>query len=679
MASITNKLFGLLDSQSNSTGENGSKMYTRETVDNCPIRASFVDAFNGIMDNMEQAQCKEYVQSINTALEIHSKSFSEEEMSMFYSYLYIFPFMVRDIRNNGKGRRDEFYTIFNTLYEKNPTLMIQLIEIIPEYGYWKDLSQLYLLNYNNTHEIYVNLRNKIVEIYAEQMVQDIQKYKECKGSSDKCELSLCTKWLPKEGRSIDKKTKIYGKICEKVYQSLEQGKMAATTTIHQKKRYVRQNMAPIQDAINTTEKLECTNRFDEIQFKFVPGRTMFKKKLAYLYTDKLGNERGNNETRLRCRQNLLDFIELAKKGKVEVKGKTMFIHELCQHIMNNSYLSDSEKDIINEQYKSHLEHFRKIMVEKDVKLNKGVVLADFSGSMAGDPMNAAMAIAILISDLSTTPWNDRFISFESNPQWIKLSYPDSEREFLKNFRTPYDSTKTGQSLTFCEKVQICKNSPWGGSTDFMKAHDLILNIATHHNLSKEDMPEWFICASDMQFDASQTNGGCSYYAHTSEQNQSTSDWDDNHTLLTKKYEDAGYTLPQMIYWNLRDTGKMVTQSNRKGVQMLSGFSTMQLTNFLETLTISDITPWDTFLETINHPCFDMIKKKLNNIEDKTLTKYVLNIDKTITEGIITEMSSNTLDETIQNLDKLFSEGALTKEDYEKIKKQLSDSSVIIFE
>lgn len=660
MASIANKLFGLLDSQSNSTGENGSKMYTRETVDNCPIRASFVAAFNGIMDNMQQSQCKEYIEDINSALETHSKNFSEEQMSTFYSYLYIFPFMVRDIRNNGKGRRDEFYTIFNTLYEKNPILMVQLIEIIPEYGYWKDLSQLYLLNYDKTDEIHTNLKNKIVEIYAEQMVKDIEKYKECKVSGEKCELSLCTKWLPKEGRSVDKKTKIYGKICEKICQALEPNKRL---TIHQKKRFVRQNMAPIQDAINTTEKLECGNRFDEIQFKFVPGRTMFKKKLAYLYTDKHGNERGDSEKRLQCRQNLLDFIELAKQGKVEIKGKTMFIHELCQHVMNNLGLTDSEKDIINEQYKSHLEHFRKIMVEKDVKLNKGIVLADFSGSMEGDPMNAAMAIAILISDLSSSPWNDRFISFETEPQWIKLSHP-----------------KSNQSLTFCEKVKICQNSPWGGSTDFMKAHDLILNIATHHNLSKEDMPEWFICASDMQFDASQTDGGCSYYAHTSEQNRSTFDWDDNHTLLTNKYKDAGYTLPQMIYWNLRDTGKMVTQSNRKGVQMLSGFSTMQLTNFLETLTISDITPWDTFLETINHPCYDIIKQKLNDIKDDTLTKYVLDIeDKTTTEEIITEMGSSTLDETIQNLDKLFSEGTLTKEDYEKIKKQLSDSSVIIFE
>ena len=670
MASFTNKLFSLLDSQSNSIGENGSKMYTRETVDNCPIRASFVAAFNGIMDNMEQCQCKEYIEAINTALETHSKSFSEEEMSTFYSYLYIFPFMVRDIRNNGKGRRDEFYTIFNTLYDKNPNLMVELIEIIPEYGYWKDLSQLYLLNYNKTGEIYINLQNKIINTLSDQMVTDIQKYIECNVSGDKCELSLCTKWLPKEGRSIDKKTKIYGKICEKIFESLEPKKPAS---IHQKKKFVRQNMAPIQDAINTTEKLECSNRFDEIQFKFVPGRTMFKKKLAYLYTDKRGNERGDNEKRIQCRQNLLDFIELAKQGKVEIKGKTMFIHELCQHVMSNPYLSESEKDIINEQYKSHLEHFRQIMIEKDVKLNKGVVLADFSGSMAGDPMNAAMAIAILISDLSSSPWNDRFISFETDPQWIKLSYPESESEYLKNFRTPYDSSKIGQSLTFCEKVQICKNSPWGGSTNFMKAHDLILNIATHHKLSKEDIPEWFICASDMQFDASQTNIGYHNKSKTS------SDWDDNHTLLTQKYQDAGYTLPQMIYWNLRDTGKMVTQSNRKGVQMLSGFSTMQLTNFLETRTIQDITPWDTFLETINHPCYNILKEKLININDKTLTKYVIDIDKTITEEIITEMSSKTLDETIKNLDKLFREGSLTKEDYEKIKKQLSDSSVIIFE
>ena len=83
----------------------------------------------------------------------------------------------------------------------------------------------------------------------------------------------------------------------------------------------------------------------------------------------------------------------------------------------------------------------------------------------------------------------------------------------------------------------------------MKAHDLILNVATQHNLSKEDMPEWFICASDMQFDQSQTNGGYGYHANSPQQ-KLTFDWDDNHTLLTQKYKDAGYTLPQMIYWNL---------------------------------------------------------------------------------------------------------------------------------
>lgn len=668
MASIANKLFGLLDSQSASIGENGSKMYTRETVDNCPVRASFIAAFNGIMDNMQQSKCKQYIEDILLSLESNSDAFSEEEMSTFYSYLYIFPFMVRDIRNNGKGRRDEFYTIFNTLYQKNPNLMIQLLEIIPEYGYWKDLSQLYMLNYNNSEELFVTLRNKIVDIFAEQMVKDIQKFRECKASGDKAILSLCSKWLPKENRSIDKKTKIYGKICEKIFQDLEPDK---TATIHQKKKFVRQNMAPIQDAINTTEKLECTNRFDEIQFKFVPGRTMFKKKLAYLYTDRFGcTLRGDNEKRIQCRENLLDFISLAQQGKVDLKGKTMFIHELCEHVMNNPYLSKDESNIINEQYKSHLEHFRKIMVEKDVHLNKGIVLADFSGSMTGDPMNAAMAIAILISDLSSSPWNDRFISFETNPQWIKLTYPETEEEFQKSITGTFDPSRKGQSLTFCEKVKVCQRSPWGGSTDFMKAHNLILNIACQNKLTKEDMPEWFICASDMQFDQSQTLG----------YNQPPFDWDDNHTLLTQKYQDAGYTLPQMIYWNLRDTGKMVTQSNRKGVQMLSGFSTMQLTNFLETMTVLDVTPWDTFLETINHPCYHIIRQKLNTIEDKTLTKYVIDIeDKITTEEIITEMSTNTLDETIQNLDKLFSEGTLTKEDYEKIKKQLSDSSVIIFE
>ena len=684
MNSLANKLFGLLDEQKSCVGENGSYLYTKDNVSTCKIKGSFVSAFNGIMENTTKVDTINYIETIINALEMNESKYEEYEMSTFYSYLFILLFLVRDIRNTGKGRRNEFYIIFEVLFTKYPTIMKELLEFVPEYGYWKDYNQLYKIFNNKNDEESVNLCKQIIDLYTEQIKKDIDTLNTWKSdkNTEKCELSLAVKWVPKEGRSLDKQTKIYNLISESLCNKMEY-KTKNCVTIQQKKRFVRQSISPIQDAINTTEKLECTNKFDEIQFKFVPGRTMFKKKLAYLYADKNGNYRGSEEARLKCRQNLLEFIELVKGGKAKIHGKTMFIHELCEYIHSNS-ISSEEEDILNAQYNDHLEHFRKIMIDGNIKLNKGVVLADFSGSMTGDPMNAAMAIAILISDLCESPWNNRFISFESEPQWIQLTYPNTEIEYNKQqcyTSDCFDSTKAGQSLTFCEKVRVCASSPWGGSTNFMKAHELILNIADENNLTQEDMPEWFICASDMQFNHSQNTQtiDCEWPHTYGGIKSSVGDWDENHTILTDKYNAKGYTLPQMIYWNLRDTSQFVSKSERKGVQMLSGFSTMQLKSFLETLDIVDVTPWDTFLNAINNECFDDIKIKLKFIDSAHLEYYLIDIDNTNFKKKLIENFGDNLEYGIESLEKLLQNGELSEREFNNLKQELIESSVIVIE
>ncbi len=656
------------------TGENGSKLYTMDGLENSKIKSSLVAAFNDILEETEENRIKHIIHTIISNIEENKENFNEKEISVFYSYLFVYPFLVRDIRNNGKGRRREFYIIFMELYEKYPEIFINLIEHIMDFGFWKDLNNLYEMNFLIKKTLNQNLCSKIIELYSEQVISDSKVLEEWnKTKEGKCKLSLACKWIPKENRSLDKKSKIWSKISSNVCEILG----FKTNTSSSRNKFLRQLISPIQDAINTTEKLECAKKFDQIQFKFVPGRTLFKKKKSYLYEDKKGDIRGSDEKRLKCRENLLNFIELAKQNKVKVHGKTMFIHELCTYV-NHNQLSDDESELINAQYNDHLQHFKELMIEKNIKLNKGIVLADFSGSMAGDPMAGAMAIAILISDLSEEEWRDRFISFETNPQWIKLTYPKTKGEFLeKNYYSTifhnFDESRAGQKLSFCEKVKVCVNSPWGGSTDFIKAHKLILEVAEKNNIEQEHFPEWFICASDMQFDSSQRYGQINYYQTTSNCESENKDWDSNYEILEKMYAEKKFILPQMIYWNMRSTESFVCKSNKKGVQMLSGFSTMQLKNFLETLDIKEITPWDTFMSAINNEAFDIIKNKLS-----TLNIYPINNFK-VKEEIITELSENTLDSTISNLDQLVAEGVITDQDYQSIKKQLIDSSVIVLE
>lgn len=645
-----------MDKLANSTvGENGSKMYSMNELDNSHIKSSFLAAFNGILENTYRNQVDIYINNIIEALEKNTEEVDDKELIKMYEYLFILPFLIRDIRNNGKGRRREFYYVFHNLFKKFPEIMLELLEFIPEFGYWKDLNNLYeyYSSYSDTSSQRLCL--KIIELYVQQIKKDIEDYQEFTQQSSQgiCKLSLACKWLPKERRSLDRKTRIYSKISADLYK-LFHPDAPSYLHINTLNKFTRQQISPIQDKINTTEKLECNGKFHEINFQFVPGRTMNIKKNAYLNQYKDGSSRSTDERRIECRSNLLDFLELAKQRKVTLHGKTMYIHELASQV--SSYLTKEEEEIINLQYQDHYLHFKKILEEKKISLNKGIVLADFSGSMEGSPMLGALAITILVSDLADTHWRNKFISFESEPRWISLTYPVNESLFQSSgLRGVFEPSRINTELTFCEKVRICKSSPWGGSTNFLKAHDLILHVATKNNVAQEDMPEWFVCPSDMQFDCA-----CG----------SSIDWDDNYELLEAKYNQAGYIIPQMIYWNMRATNTFVTQ-NREGVQQLSGFSTMQLKNFLETLELTQITPWDTLITSLSDDSYHMIVSKLHSLPIKPF--HMISIESDLQVG---QENNQVFKNTLDNLKTMCEKGVLSEEDFQHLTTTLEKSIII---
>jgi len=71
------------------------------------------------------------------------------------------------------------------------------------------------------------------------------------------------------------------------------------------------------------------------------------------------------------------------------------------------------------------------------------------------------------------------------------------------------------------------------------------------------MPKRLFVISDMQFNEADGNNK---YAT-------------NHEVIEKKYKEAGYAIPQMIYWNVRaGTSDFPVSSDKSGVGLISGFS-----------------------------------------------------------------------------------------------------------
>ena len=256
--------------------------------------------------------------------------------------------------------------------------------------------------------------------------------------------------------------------------------------------------------------------------------------------------------------------------------------------------STTDKLLINAQWKYHREKFIATLKEQGLALERLLVLADVSGSMDGykqRPMNSSIAIAIMVAEiqqLAGSPFGGKFLSFTTNPEWVMLPNVDC----------------------LYSKVQHALKSPWGGSTNILKAFEKIMEVGIKHRLNSSQMPDMLAIISDMQFNCA--NHGCKHQYpilmklggkigdfftklnETSLQNQqspynksSLSDYTTTHQMFTDAYRQAGllacgneWTLPLTLYWNVAGGRgqNYPVQANTPNTIMLAGynFHTLQL-------------------------------------------------------------------------------------------------------
>jgi hypothetical protein len=183
-----------------------------------------------------------------------------------------------------------------------------------------------------------------------------------------------------------------------------------------------------------------------------------------------------------------------------------------------------------------------------------LAIADVSGSMGyyghGDkknpqPINVCLALTLLLGELASAPWNGCFFTFSSDPacQFVDPSKPLSER---------------------AAKVQ---GAHWEMSTNFYKVFDLILATAKREKLAPENMVKKLFIFSDMQFDEAVDR----------------QEGETEHRTIKRKFEEAGYTLPELVYWNLAARGHGTAKPARadeESVALVSGYSGALMKYFL---------------------------------------------------------------------------------------------------
>lgn len=510
-------------------GENGMPEYTNEGL------GSDLLALNQLVRGGDPTVLSRKILAHGTPLDV--------------AYLIVMIFSTRNARG-GKGEKKLAFDIMVEVLRVMPLTGLKLLQLFPHYGYWKDLLLLMEIVKKEASigtETKSNIFRTCKDLFAKQLRTDmvvIQEYESRLDAGEKNvplpKISLVAKWLPRENSSLDKKIDFVSDFAMEVFNdgSINDG----TSWESASKAKYRRTLTQMTAFLKLPEVLLAAHREDEINFGLVASKATLRLRKVFLNEDKKGNIRSTDPKRIRMTENFLE--QTIRRG---LKGAQLMPHEIVGKIRGNR-ITKADAVVLDAQWKS----MRESVLEQintsggSFDTTKVVPLSDVSASMYGTPIEVAIAMGILISEITHEAFRGLVMTFESKPRWHKLD----------------------SSMTIVEKVRSLSAAPWGGSTNFRAAYELILDVAKKEKLAREDVPA-LIVFSDMQFDEA---AGLHTY-------RCKSDWSTMHNTIQKRFATIGAGLgwedttpTPIVYWNLRNTGGHPVNKDEEGAVMLSGFS-----------------------------------------------------------------------------------------------------------
>jgi hypothetical protein len=190
-------------------------------------------------------------------------------------------------------------------------------------------------------------------------------------------------------------------------------------------------------------------------------------------------------------------------------------------------------------------------------------IVDVSGSMscpAGKNtnvtcMDVSISLGLYLADKNKGVFKDTFLTFSDKPQLVTLKG------------------------NIVDKVAQMSKSDWNMSTNLHAAMDKILSVAVKGSVPASDMPAMLLILSDMQFNQ------CARYDDTAMQ------------MIERKFADAGYTVPQIVFWNLNSSDNVPVKADKSGAALVSGFSPSIMTSLLAA-DLDQFTPEGIMLKTV---------------------------------------------------------------------------------
>lgn len=436
----------------------------------------------------------------------------------------------------------------------------------------KKLNEYRLKYFENKYQSDSNFKkfyDRVVDYFAKQIHQDYQHFQ--KNEFDK--LSLAAKWIPNHGRYFDKYLFILGEIAEKFFKLEPE----ALNKIEPEKRALKKYQSitfskictALRGKIQIPEILMSAQKWDKINYNKVPSCAMLRYRFIFAEKD----------------QERFDHFVSTKVLKAGAITPADIIEQMMTSIFGQKdwefNIEDKYKNLSPEQITSFnvLEKQWKALVD-DVKSNGSIIhknalsICDVSGSMMCSdlkvkPLHAAIGLSLFLLELSDFAWKNCLITFSEEPAFHYINQESSLKDRIFQLFTANLGLNTNLNAVFT----------------------LILSRAKEERLTNEKMPRMIFIFSDMEFDIA-----------LSEKT--------NFEAIKMQYNDAGYTLPFVIFWNLKGSKKSRStpvQFDENGVILLSGYSA-QTFKFLFTLkNIHEISPMKLLMHVLNNPLYDRVQ------------------------------------------------------------------------
>jgi hypothetical protein len=372
--------------------------------------------------------------------------------------------------------------------------------------------------------------------------------------SPRLSLSLLAKWIPSEGKQKDSMAKeIAFTMFPRKYDQAN-GAVIESSVKKSLTKY-RNLIAKIRSHLNLVESKMSANQWGDIEPSAIPAKTMKKHRKVFM------NKKGSVDV---GRVLLAEKLTLLLSGKTDktIKTKGLQFYELIKPYVDGS----SYDEVIEVQAKTIIKDMQALV--KDGSFPLSVALCDVSGSMSGIPLIVSVALGIILANIMPAPWNGKVITFETKPRWVDIE----------------------PQTSIYNQVRVLKEAPWGGSTNFAAAVDLVLKQALASKEPKKSIPEFFFCFTDMQFNEASV--------------RNTFVIDD----IKKKFQYHGLVMPKLILWNLRASGTNTFAADKSttGVGLLSGFSQSTFKTFMSGCNFDLMTPIYLLKETLHVPRYDAI-------------------------------------------------------------------------